>query len=63
MRTDDVVLIPLPLNHSFGLRVLRAALYNGETIYSHDKTKLIEFVKNNIYGFHEITVYETLNLP
>lgn len=29
---DDIELIPLPLNHSFGMRVLRALLYLGGTI-------------------------------
>lgn len=29
--SDDVELIPLPLNHSFGLRVLRTVLYIGAT--------------------------------
>ena len=29
MREEDRVLIPLPLNHSFALRVMRAALYLG----------------------------------
>lgn len=29
---DDVELLPLPLNHSFGIRVLRALLYVGATV-------------------------------
>lgn len=29
---DDRILLPLPLNHSFGLRVLRAALYAGASV-------------------------------
>lgn len=32
MQEDDVLLLPLPLNHSFGMRVLRAALFTGESI-------------------------------
>lgn len=32
MRSDDILLLPLPLNHSFGLRVMRSALYLGATI-------------------------------
>ena len=29
MQSDDVILDPLPLQHSLGLRVLRSALYLG----------------------------------
>lgn len=29
MRSDDILLLPLPLNHSFGMRVLRAMLWAG----------------------------------
>ena len=33
MREDDRILNPLPLNHSFGMRVLRSSLYGGaETV-------------------------------
>ena len=32
MCSDDVILLPIPLNHSFGLRVMRSALYQGETL-------------------------------
>lgn len=32
IRAEDRLLLPLPLNHSFGLRVLRAALYAGASI-------------------------------
>lgn len=31
MRSDDRVLIPLPLNHSFGMRILRAIFAIGTT--------------------------------
>ncbi|MDO4523683.1 MAG: AMP-binding protein, partial [Eubacteriales bacterium] len=32
IREDDRELIPLPLNHSLGLRVMRAVLYRGATV-------------------------------
>lgn len=32
MRPSDIILLPLPLNHSFGLRVLRAALSVGACV-------------------------------
>lgn len=32
VRADDRLLLPLPLSHSFGLRVLRAALYAGASV-------------------------------
>jgi len=32
MRQDDCILLPLPLNHSFGMRVLRAALETGACV-------------------------------
>lgn len=32
IREDERLLIPLPLNHSFALRVLRATLYQGATV-------------------------------
>ena len=32
IREDERILLPLPLNHSFALRVLRAALYQGATV-------------------------------
>lgn len=32
IKAEDRLLLPLPLNHSFGLRVLRAALYAGASI-------------------------------
>lgn len=32
MKPDDVILLPLPLNHSFGMRVLRSALQIGACV-------------------------------
>ncbi len=36
MREDDRVLLPLPLNHSFGMRVLRSALWGGTEVVLHN---------------------------
>jgi long-chain acyl-CoA synthetase len=48
MKSDDVVLIPLPLNHSFGLRVLRSALYLGETIVLQNGFSFAREMQQNI---------------
>lgn len=32
MKGDDIILLPLPLNHSFGMRVMRSALETGATL-------------------------------
>ena len=47
IREDDRVLLPLPLNHSFALRVLRAVLYRGATIiFQNGFTFATEIEKN-----------------
>lgn len=47
IREDDRVLLPLPLNHSFALRVLRAVLYCGATIiFQNGFTFATEIEKN-----------------
>lgn len=48
IRKDDVILIPLPLNHSFGLRVLRSALCMGATAVLQNGTLFPKEIKNNI---------------
>lgn len=48
MRHEDTILLPLPLNHSFGLRVLRAALANGETIILQNGFSFAKETKTNI---------------
>lgn len=52
MQRDDVVLLPLPLNHSFGLRVLRAALFCGETIVLQNGFSFAREVQQNIERWH-----------
>lgn len=47
MLQNDVILIPLPLNHSFALRVFRSALHNNETVVLQNSAiSYIETSKN-----------------
>ncbi|MCM1191187.1 MAG: AMP-binding protein [Butyrivibrio sp.] len=48
MREEDILLLPLPLNHSFGMRVLRSALYNGGTIVLQNGFSFARELKDNI---------------
>ena len=51
---DDnvVLLLPLPLNHSFALRVLRAVLYSGATLVLQNGFTFAKEVENNIEAYH-----------
>lgn len=51
METDDVILLPLPLNHSFGMRVLRSALYIGATVVLQNGFSFSQELENNINKF------------
>lgn len=48
IRSDDRMLLPLPLNHSFALRVLRAVLYQGGTIVLQNGFTFARDVENNV---------------
>ncbi|MBR2768715.1 MAG: AMP-binding protein [Solobacterium sp.] len=52
MREDDVVLLPLPLNHSFALRVLRAALYLGAAVVLQNGFTFAKEIENNLDKYH-----------
>lgn len=52
METSDVVLIPLPLNHSVGMRVLRTALYIGASIVIQNGFTFAKELEKNITDFH-----------
>ena len=52
MEESDILLLPLPLNHSFALRVLRAALYNGETVVLQNGFTFAKEIENNVTAFH-----------
>lgn len=51
MESEDVVLLPLPLNHSFGMRVLRTALYIGATVVLQNGFSFAQELENNINKF------------
>lgn len=51
MNHDDRVLMPLPLNHSFALRVLRATLYLGATVILQNGFTFAKEIENNITAF------------
>lgn len=45
---EDRVLLPLPFNHSFALRVLRAVLYQGGTVVLQNGFTFAKEVENNV---------------
>lgn len=51
IREDEVLLLPLPLNHSFALRVLRAALYQGAAVILQNGFTFAKEVENNINAY------------
>ena len=51
VREDEILLLPLPLNHSFALRVLRAVLYKGATLVLQNGFTFAKEVENNIGTF------------
>ena len=51
MNSDDVILLPLPLNHSFALRVLRAGIYLGATIVLQNGFTFAKDIENNLNAF------------
>ena len=51
MITEDCVLIPLPLNHSLGMRVLRTALYIGASVVIQNGFTFAKEIDNNITEF------------
>ena len=56
MRTDDIVLLPLPLNHSFALRVLRAALWLGAVVVLQNGFTFAREIENNLDRFACTTI-------
>ena len=51
IREDDILLLPLPLNHSFALRVLRAVLYRGATVVLQNGFTFAKEVENNVVNY------------
>lgn len=52
MREGDIVLNPLPLNHSFGMRVLRSTLYLGATVVLQNGFTFAKEIERNIEQHH-----------
>ena len=48
IKGEDRILLPLPLNHSFGLRVLRAALYAGASVILQNGFTFAKDLETNI---------------
>ena len=51
IREDERLLLPLPLNHSFALRVLRAVLYKGATVVLQNGFAFAKELENNLQEF------------
>lgn len=48
MREEDIVLLPMPLNHSVGMRVLRTILYIGATLVIQNGFSFPKELKENL---------------
>ena len=51
MLESDTVLIPLPLNHSFGMRVLRSTLFSGAAVVLQNGFTFTKELEDNIARF------------
>lgn len=51
IKDSDVMLMPLPLNHSFALRVVRAFLYQGATLVLQNGFTFAKAVEDNVTKF------------
>ncbi|MCM1101477.1 MAG: AMP-binding protein [Clostridium sp.] len=52
IREDEILLLPLPLNHSYALRVLRAVLYQGAMVVFQNGFTFAKEVENNVNTWH-----------
>lgn len=52
IREDERVLLPLPLCHSYGLRVLRATLWQGATVILQNGFTFAKEIENNIAQYN-----------
>lgn len=48
IRNDDVILIPISLSHSYGLRVFRSTLFAGATVVLQNGALFFDELENNI---------------
>ena len=51
MTEDEILLIPIPLNHSFGIGKLRAVLYLGASVILQNGVSMVTELRNNIEQF------------
>ena len=51
MRASDRILNPLPLNHSYGMRVLRASLYGGASTIMQNGFSFPKDTENNLKAY------------
>lgn len=51
IRDDERLLLPLPLNHSFALRVLRAVLYQGASVILQNGFTFAKEIENNLDAY------------
>ena len=51
IREDERLLLPLPLNHSFALRVLRAVLYQGASVILQNGFTFAKEIENNLDAY------------
>ena len=52
IRQEDIILLPLPLNHSFGMRVLRAYLLAGGTVVLQNGFGFARETELNLQQYH-----------
>ncbi len=52
IQQEDIILVPLPLNHSFSLRVVRAAFLCGASIVLQNSAVSIKETADNIDRYH-----------
>ena len=52
MEDTDIILLPLPLNHSFGMRVLRSALLIGATVVLQNGSVSVKETESNIKSYN-----------
>ncbi len=52
MRENEIVLLPLPLNHSVGMRVMRTTLYIGATLILQNGFTFAKELEHNIETYH-----------
>lgn len=51
IQEDERLLLPLPLNHSFALRVLRAVLYQGASVILQNGFTFAKEIENNLDAY------------